>query len=75
MTISVFNHSPEGLQFLSTVIEQAIEVAFLVGVLVAVGAMIVWMDRWAGPRQTFIYITRASSGRAAETAKRREHSA
>jgi hypothetical protein len=74
MTIAAFNRSLEGLEFLATVIEHAIEVAFLLGVLIAVGALTVWMDRWAGPRKTFIGFTRASSGRAAEAAKRREFS-
>jgi hypothetical protein len=38
MTIAAFSRSLEGLEFLTTVIEQAIEVAFLLGVLVALGA-------------------------------------
>jgi hypothetical protein len=74
MTIAAFDRYLEGLEFLATVIEQAIAVAFLVGVLVAVGALTVWMDRLTGPRKTFIGFSRASSGRAAEAAKRRERS-
>jgi hypothetical protein len=75
MAIAAFNRSLDCLDFLTTVIEQTIEVAFLLGVLVAVGALTVWMDRLTGPRKTFIGFTRASSRRAAKTAKQRERSA
>ena len=65
----------EGLRFLTTVIEQSIAIVFLIGVLVAVGALILWIERWAGPRTTYTVFTRPTSGRAVETARRREHSA
>lgn len=69
------SRSLEGLRFLTTVIEQSIAIVFLIGVLVAVGALILWIERWAGPRTTYTAITRPTSGRAVKTARRRERSA
>jgi hypothetical protein len=75
MISAATSRSLDGLRFLTTVIEQSIAIVFLIGVLVGVGALILWIERWAGPRTTFIPFTRGGSGRAVETARRRERSA
>jgi hypothetical protein len=75
MISAATSRSLEGLRFLTTVIEQSIAIVFLIGVLVGVGALILWIERWAGPRTTFIAFHRASSDRKGETARRRERPA